>query len=620
MLHVLTIVVFSYKMETQSFKSTQAPQLIHILHQFLTSNVSTIVLYICILCVAYPIEQIAFPELYGQIISTLSKRSTQSLFERTWKYLVGATVLLLVSQGLFTWIDYLDAFIQPKLQSYYREQILSNVLYTFEQKYKALEIGGIVSKLSKLPLVIKHTYHQVRTYIFPALVVSFFASLYFFYIHIGLGAMLLCIMVLFYAFFAWKASTCIPSSKKRDQLCDQLNESIDDTLNNLLSVYTSTTIKKEQQRFIEQQHTHDKQYTRSAMCGVDFKAWYSLFYIGIFIVINGYAFYLTHSKAIQLGQLVSIVLVTLYLINNIGDFAGEIKDFMFNIGVLNEMQHYMNSLFDYTEQDGTQQQHSKTVSNQTYKNTCKNDHDNSSTPHATQHPDLYVTHGRVEFIHVSFQYPNNQTMALDNVSLTLKDNQCTVLTGKIGSGKSTITKLLLMLYHPQQGTIMIDNQNVNNYPPHIIREHIGYVAQSPTLFNRSIYENIVYGSKRSLSKKEVQFYMKQSGVEPLFETVPHGLDSMAGKRGENLSGGQRQAIVLLRMALADRHKKIMILDEPTSALDYESKHYVIGLIRKLKENRTCIIVTHDEDVLQLADYVMRFEKGKLRQPTEDNNI
>ena len=207
--------------ETSDPTIQSSPQLIQILYRFLRQNIYMFVLYILLLCVAYPIEQIAFPELYGQIINILSKRSTQPLFTRTWKYLVGAAVLLLIAQGLFTWVDYLDAFIQPKLQSYYREQVLSDVLHTFENKYKALEIGGIVSKLSKLPLVNKHTYHQVRTYIFPALVVSLFASLYFFYIHIGLGVLLLCVMLLFYTFFAWKASACIPSSKKRDHLCDQ---------------------------------------------------------------------------------------------------------------------------------------------------------------------------------------------------------------------------------------------------------------------------------------------------------------------------------------------------------------------------------------------------------------
>lgn len=584
--------------ETSDPTIQSSPQLIQILYRFLRQNIYMFVLYILLLCVAYPIEQIAFPELYGQIINILSKRSTQPLFTRTWKYLVGAAVLLLIAQGLFTWVDYLDAFIQPKLQSYYREQVLSDVLHTFENKYKALEIGGIVSKLSKLPLVIKHTYHQVRTYIFPALVVSLFASLYFFYIHIGLGVLLLCVMLLFYTFFVWKASACIPSSKKRDHLCDQLNESIDDILNNLLAVYTSTNIKKEQEHILEQQNTHDKQYTTSALCGVDFKVWYSLLYIGIFIVINGYAFYLTHNKSIQLGQLVSIVLVTLYLINNIGDFAGEIKDFMFNIGVLNEMQHYMDSLFDFTEPE------SVVRSSNMHRDVNTQMHDEQDNA------DIDVTRGRVEFKNVSFRYPNNKTLTLNNVSLTLEENKCTVLVGKIGSGKSTITKLLLMLYSPQQGTIQIDNQNIQRYHPRVLRKHIGYVAQSTTLFNRTIYENIIYGSRRSLSKKEVLMYIKQSGTEPLFDTVPHGLDTMVGKRGEHLSGGQRQTIVLLRMALADKHKKIILLDEPTSALDYESKHYVIQFIRKLMNNRTCVIVTHDQEVVHLADRVIQFEKGK----------
>lgn len=579
---------------TQNQSYTETPQLTNILWTFVKDYRWTIGLYFGLLCIAYPIEQILFPEVYGRMVSVLTTQSKQTLFQRTWKYLVVTTVLLIVAQILFTWIDYIDAYVQPALQSHFREQILSDILFTFQRKYKTLEIGNIVSKLAKLPMIIRQLYHQVRTYMLPAVLVSLFACVYFSYLHIHLGLMLMAVLGIFYTFFVWKSSTCIASSQKRDVLCDKLNEDIDDMLNNLLSVYASTNIDAEQQRLYRRQRKHDEQYTTSSLCGVDFKIWYSVFYICIFIIINGYAFYLTHKKHLNLGQLVSVVFVTLYLISNIGDFAGEIKDFTYGLGVLSEMQRYIDELFEFG-------------------------HARSSTATDVSPGTFHPTKGTVSFQNVSYTYSNSKTKALDRVSLEVKDGTSVALTGKIGSGKSTVTKLLLRLYTPATGTIRVDDTVINTLPPEEVRQYIGYVSQTPILFNRSIYDNIVYGSKKPISKKEVWAFIRRSGVEPLFETVPNGLNTVVGKRGEYLSGGQRQTIALLRLALADSHKPIFLLDEPTSALDYESKHYVLALLKKLMRNHTCIVVTHDEDVERMMDNVLVFNAGKLVSKTSTPN-
>jgi ABC-type multidrug transport system fused ATPase/permease subunit len=557
---------------------------------FVRANSWLLLLYVGLLCLAYPVEQVVFPEIYGRIVSVLTTKSQATLFQRTWKYLVIATALLVIAQILFTCIDYIDAYVQPALQSHFREQIVADVLHTFQKKYKTLQVGNIVSKVAKLPIVIRQLYHQIRTYMFPAVLVSFFACIYFFYLHVELGLMLTVVMLLFFAFFAWKSMRCVTSSQQRDVLCDKLNEDIDDVLNNLLSVYASTTIDDEQARLKKKQHEHDKQYTTSSLCGVDFKIWYSVFYVGLFIVINGYAFYLTHRKKLVLGQLVSVVFVTLYLINNVGDFAGEIKDFTYNIGVLAEMQRYIDELFAFGGGG---------VGGRTLPTT-------PDTPNT-----FSVTDGQIVFENVSYTYDNSTTKALDDVSFSVQGGTSVALVGKIGSGKSTVTKLVLRLYEPGTGTILIDGKAINRLHPVVVREHVGYVSQTPVLFNRSIYDNIVYGSKKPVSKQEVWLFIRQSGVEPLFETVENGLDTLVGKRGEHLSGGQRQTIALLRLALSDSHKRIFLLDEPTSALDYESKHYVLQLLKKLMQNHTCLVVTHDDEVVSITDSVLAFRGGRV---------
>ena len=116
---------------------------------------------VCICCalllIAYPCEQIVFPEVYGRVVDVISK-SSKHIIQSTWQLLLVSVLLLVFAQTLFVWIDYLDAYIQPALLSYYRERVLQDIMYTFEKKYKTLEIGNIISKVSKLPLVIKHLF------------------------------------------------------------------------------------------------------------------------------------------------------------------------------------------------------------------------------------------------------------------------------------------------------------------------------------------------------------------------------------------------------------------------------------------------------------------------------
>ncbi len=266
-----------YKLQSQ-IQTQPAPQLHKLFGDFVQTRPWTFVLCAVLLLVAFPCEQIAFPEVYGRLVDAVSK-SPKNIIQSTWKLLLASVMLLVFAQIFFVIIDYIDAYLQPALLSYYRERVLENIIQTFEQKYKTLEIGHIISKVSKLPLIIKHLYHQIKTYILPALIVSFFACIYFFYLNIELGIVTFVSMILFYFSFWYLARQCVASSQQRDQLLDVMNENIDDTLSNLLSVYTSTSVKAEIKHFQNKQQNHDEQFTNSSLCGVNLKVWFSVFYI-----------------------------------------------------------------------------------------------------------------------------------------------------------------------------------------------------------------------------------------------------------------------------------------------------------------------------------------------------
>ena len=549
--------------------------------------------YFGLLFIAFPIEQIAFPTIYGNIVDLLGKTSTKSLFERTKWYLVGAVLLLILSQVLFTIIDTIDAYSLPALQSFYRETLLKDVFETFQHEFETLQTGNVVSKIVKLPIIVRHIYHQLRNYVLPALIISLCSCIYYTYIDWRLGCLLSVVLIGFYTYAFMRSADCIPSSQARDAKCDKLHEDVDDTLTNLLAVYTHNHVGRELKRFKTKQTKHDALYTKSSLCAVWFKIWFSVFYSVIFIVVNGYAFYLAHKGDISVGSLVSIIFVNLFLIGNIQDFAGEIRDFVFNLGVMAEIQQYLNKLF--TKATRTKYKSDKTRST-----------------------NLSLKRGHVRFNDVTFRYPGKSLPALKHVSLTIPSQQTVVIVGPIGSGKSTITKLLLRLYTSTSGTVFIDGRNIAKYDPQHVRMFIGYVPQSPTLFDRTLYMNLVYGTthKTAPSRQVVQQFIQHMGVAPLFQNVQGGLDAYVGKHGEQLSGGQRQAVVLLRLAISDRFgsgpkRTVLLLDEPTAALDAQSKKYVLQLIQKIAKGRTTIIVTHDATVMKIAHRIIRMRDGQI---------
>ena len=563
--------------------------------------------YFVLMFVAFPIEQIVFPNIYGKVVDLLGKPSKRSLFDRTKWYLVGAVGLLILSQALFTLIDTIDAYTLPALQSFYREQLLRDVFETFQREYDTLPTGNVVSKIVKLPLVVRQIYHQLRNYVLPTVIVSVVACGYYAYIDWGLGALLTVVLLAFYTYATVHSTTCIPSSQARDATCDKLHEDVDDTLTNMLAVYTHNRVGRELRRFDKKQTAHDDLYTESSMCAVWFKVWFSVFYIAIFVVVNGYAFYLAHKGRISVGSLVSIIFVNLFLIGNIQDFAGEIRDFVFNLGVMAEIQDYLNTLFGRGRKQGDA---AHTTAGATH----------TAVPPSATHTlrRLALPKGRITFRGVTFRYPGRTTPALKNVSLTIRAGETVAVVGPIGSGKSTVTKLLLRLYTPQQGVVAIDGRDLSQYPPQVVRRHLGYVPQSPVLFDRSLYANLVYGTSpvHVPSKAKVRAFVRRMGVAPLFANVQGGLDARVGKHGEQLSGGQRQAVVLLRLALADAFghgpkRAVLLLDEPTAALDLRSKQYVLALIRRLAKGRTTVIVTHDAAAVKVAERVVRMEGGRV---------
>jgi len=205
----------------------------------------------------------------------------------------------------------------------------------------------------------------------------------------------------------------------------------------------------------------------------------------------------------------------------------------------------------------------------------------SNTTHKKE--EINIVKGEIEFKNVCYNIASQNIF--DNISLKINSGEKIAIVGKSGSGKSTFIKLLMKYFKTTSGNIIIDGQDLENITTSSLRANISYVTQNTKLFNTTIYENIVYGfSKNKYTKEDINRIITDFKIESIFELLPKKLDYVVGINGDKLSGGQKQAIHLIRCFL--KQNKIMILDEPTSAIDVYNKREIIDIIYKISKDKT----------------------------------
>jgi ATP-binding cassette subfamily B protein/subfamily B ATP-binding cassette protein MsbA len=240
----------------------------------------------------------------------------------------------------------------------------------------------------------------------------------------------------------------------------------------------------------------------------------------------------------------------------------------------------------------------------------------SAEPEIKDSPDALIAAGvtgAIVFDHVSFEY-NNDKKVLDDISFSIRSGERIALVGGSGAGKSTITNLILRLYDPSGGRILLDGLDLRNYQRESLREHIAIVLQGSVLFGASIRENIAYG-RPDATETEVIAAALAANAHDFIMALEDGYDTVIGERGSTLSGGQRQRISIARALI--RNARILILDEPMTGLDAGSEALVSEALDHLMQGKTCIIITHDMEAAAKVDTVYLLENGKIRKADQE---
>ena len=239
-----------------------------------------------------------------------------------------------------------------------------------------------------------------------------------------------------------------------------------------------------------------------------------------------------------------------------------------------------------------------------------------ATPHKlgdkAEASDLLVSQGSIDFRNVSFTYGKNIS-AVKDISLLVKPGEKIGLVGASGAGKSTLVSLLLRLYEPQKGAVLVDGININDITQSSLRKQIAMVTQETALFNRSARDNILYGNPNATEKEVIRATRQAEAYDFILDLEDHkgrkGYNAYLGEQGVKLSGGQRQRIALARAILKDA--PILVLDEATSALDSEVESSIQSALELVMENKTVLAIAHRLSTLSKMDRIVVLNDGMI---------
>mgnify|MGYP001277951653 FL=1 len=223
-------------------------------------------------------------------------------------------------------------------------------------------------------------------------------------------------------------------------------------------------------------------------------------------------------------------------------------------------------------------------------------------------PNLILKNSNIKFNKVGFKYLSINEKAVENISFEIRGNSMAAFVGHSGAGKSTIINLLPRFYDPQEGSIVIDDQNIKDISLFSLRKNISMVSQDVILFDDTIKNNIAY-AKEDATEKEISKACKYAAADEFIEKLPKGYNTIIGENGIRLSGGQKQRLSIARAIL--KESPIILLDEATSSLDADSEEIVQNAINNLTKNKTTLVIAHRLSTIHNADKIFVMKSGSI---------
>lgn len=541
----------------------------NVFQSFYQENRAIVIPHITLTLLLFPLEILLLSYISGRIFQRIKDKKQKTFF----MILVVFFIIFLILQVMHFCQDYLNSLIIPRLDTFVRTNIMDHVLET-NQEIDPLELGELMHRVAKTPGHVYKHYHNVVNYLIPFVICGVFFVGYLLWIEWRIGGVVAVVFLALYViYFAMYQRMTVWTASRFDEE-HSLMDQYEDTLSNWESIRQSNTHHQEIERMIrksqEYETTQQTEINRVNRCKI--VSILVLNFVLFFILVSGVFLTTRNNSTFPMWRLIILITAILLMSRTMTTLVVKCTDAIYHHGSVNQFETFLS-------------QHQDPQSNPTV--SSKN-----------------IDSWTLVLDHVSYHYPSSNQLLLQEVNLTIPFRQSTLIVGEIGSGKSTLFKLIMGIITPSSGTIQLGGVMIPTLSTQERMKIFAYMNQNVQLFHRTVSENIFYGVPRPENYRSV---LQNLGTPA--RILSH-LDSSMGRQGRHFSGGERQIVLLLRMYF--KPCRIVLLDEPTANLDPHSTRLVVKMIQKIMQTKTVICITHDIGLSSFFERVHVLHNGTLQ--------
>jgi ABC-type bacteriocin/lantibiotic exporter with double-glycine peptidase domain len=532
----------------------------------------TYVFFLNVIFIATTItNSVYLPQIYGKLYDMFKENINVFMYSFIFILLLKAIIYI-----IFQFEEYFVSSQAMGVEEETQQFILNKINEKYALSPEEIIIGEKLSSMFKIQKTLGNWFSKIFQSLIPYIFIIISSGVYMYSLDKYLPIYLFLLVIGSFLSIFTNATFCASECYNANNEFLTLYKIIEDYISNLLTIHTYNQFENENKKLSQQSKKYQEAFKIIEKCSLTGHL-IGVIIVILFMFLTMYRCYkLVNSGVLKKSHLMSVYFIIIAMVNKLIYLSDTFHNLSIEYHNIIHIDN-INQLYLFTP--------------------LPTEIDNKDTINKIK------TDSLIKVVNLDYKYTGSNNSIIQNLNLDIKKGECIALIGDIGSGKSTIIKLILGLIKPTKGDIFLNGYNYKSFKnQNDIFKHFGYITQTPILFNRSILDNILF-SNPDTTREEVIILLEKFKLNTVFNKLEKGIDSFVGKNGSKLSGGQKQVIWFLRIYL--HNPDVLLLDEPTASLSNESKTILWDLIEEGFKGKTIIMSSHDDFLINKSTRKIR---------------